>query len=138
MARKHSENHGATRSKQGFWGAGVLKRVIEWRDLATALPPPHTHFAPCRRHRHRAESLSAQPQRACLRRPVPRARRPRNRILRAIAFMKNKNRDPTIALEQGTTTTLQFQFYMPFSDKARRPASSQGACRAGSPLTVSL
>ena len=43
-------------AKQGFWGAGVLKRVIEWRDLATALPPPHTHFAPCRRHRHRAES----------------------------------------------------------------------------------
>jgi hypothetical protein len=39
---------------------------------------------------------------------------PRNRILREIAFMNNKNKDPTIAAD-GTSAVMQIQFYLPFS-----------------------
>ena len=39
---------------------------------------------------------------------------PRNRILREIAFMNNKNKDPTIGAD-GTSAVMQIQFYLPHS-----------------------
>jgi hypothetical protein len=38
---------------------------------------------------------------------------PRNRIMRAVSFMANRDRDPTID-ESGNTVHIQFQFYIPY------------------------
>ena len=42
---------------------------------------------------------------------------PRNRIMRAVAFMANRDRDPTID-KDGKTAKMDFQFYMPYKFSA--------------------